>query len=272
MPAPSPITKPSRCASNGREASCGASLNPVDSALAAANAPRLTRSMAASLPPHTAMSASPQRIMRAASPSACTLAAQAVTGAPSGPLSPWRMDTCPAARLTRNDGTVNGDSRCGPRVSVVRTASAMAPNPPMPDAMTVAVRASAAASPPATASTGQPACASACCAAPNAKGMKRSILRWSLGETMASTSQPPSGSSAKLSTRPATWAGTPSATPSGRRVMPERAASRRCQASSTWLPRGETRPMPVMTTRRISRWLQGSGRRSARQGGSQWIS
>ena len=81
--------------------------------------------MAASLPPHTATSASPLRIRRAASPIACTLAAHAVTGAPNGPLSPWRIDTCPAAKLPRNDGTVNGDSRCGPRVSVVRTASAL---------------------------------------------------------------------------------------------------------------------------------------------------
>ena len=81
--------------------------------------------MAASLPPHTATSDSPLRIRRAASPIACTLAAHAVTGAPSGPLSPWRIDTCPAARLSKNDGTVNGDSRCGPRVSVVRTASAL---------------------------------------------------------------------------------------------------------------------------------------------------
>ena len=249
MPAPSPITKPSRCASNGRDACSGASLNAVPSALAAAKPPRLTRSMAASLPPHTAMSASPLRIRRAASPIACTLAAHAVTGAPSGPLRPWRIDTCPAARLTRNDGTVNGDSRCGPGVSVVRTASAIAPKPPMPEAMTVAVRARAASSPP---TIGHPAWASAWSAAPSAKGMKRSILRWSLGETTASTSQPPSGSSDKGSTRPATLAGTPSVTASGSTVMPERPASRRCQANSTLHPRGDTRPMPVMTTRRIS--------------------
>src|SRR5260221_10946503 len=48
-----------------------------------------------------------------------TLFRSAVTGAPSGPLSPWRIDTCPAARLTRKDGTVNGDRRDTPRLSVV---------------------------------------------------------------------------------------------------------------------------------------------------------
>src|SRR5258707_15580157 len=57
-------------------------------ARAAAKPPRLTRSMQASVPPHTARSASPERIRRAASPIAWTLAAQAVTGAPRGPLKP----------------------------------------------------------------------------------------------------------------------------------------------------------------------------------------
>ena len=55
----------------------------VDKARAAAKPPRLTRSMQASAPPQTAMSASPAWIIRAASPMAWTLAAQAVTGAPS---------------------------------------------------------------------------------------------------------------------------------------------------------------------------------------------
>ncbi|MDT4840871.1 hypothetical protein FQZ97_747060 [compost metagenome] len=213
--------------------------------MAAAKPPRLTRSMLASVPPQTATSASPQRIRRAASPMACTLAAHAVTGAPSGPLSPWRMDTWPAARLTRNDGTVNGDRRCGPRASVVRTASAMAPKPPMPDAMTVAVRCWSCASVGA-----QPACASACCATPRAKGMKRSILRWSLEDATVPGSQPPSGSSASVGTAPPTLAAMPSTTASGSRRRPDAPCKRRRHASSTPQPRGDTSPMPVITTRR----------------------
>ena len=200
--------------------------------------------MAASVPPHTATSASPQRIIRAASPMACTLAAQAVTGAPIGPLRLWRMDTWPAARLTKNDGTVNGDRRCGPRVSVVRTASAMAPKPPMPEAITVAVRACDRAS-----AGAQPAWAKACCAAPRAKGMKRSILRWSLGVAAVSGSHPPSGSSASVGTVPATLAAMPSTTASGKRRRPDTPCSRRRQANSTPQPSGDTNPIPVITTR-----------------------
>ena len=44
--------------------------------------------MHASVPPQTAMSASLARMRRAASPIAWIPAAQAVTGAPSGPLKP----------------------------------------------------------------------------------------------------------------------------------------------------------------------------------------
>ena len=88
MAAPSLITKPSRSVSNGREARVGWSLKWVDSACAAAKLPRLTRSMQDSAPPQTAISASPLRIIRAPSPIAWMLAAQAVTGAPTGPRKP----------------------------------------------------------------------------------------------------------------------------------------------------------------------------------------
>ncbi len=239
------MTKPSRPASKGREASSGRSLYPVERALAAANAPRLTRSMAASAPPHSATSASPERIMRRPSPRACTLAAQAVTGAPSGPLSPWRIDTCPAARLTRKDGTVKGDRRDTPRLSVVRTAWAMAPKPPMPEPMMQAVRVRSC-----SLAGCQPAWARAWSEASSASGMKRSILRWSLGETTASMSQPPSGSWAKSGTWPATWPGTSGARSSGSRLRPDAPDSSRRQANSVPRPSGETMPMPVMTTRR----------------------
>ena len=75
-------------ARHGRDARSGMSLKPDESARAAAKPPRLTRSMQASAPPQIAMSASPARIRRAASPIACTLAAQAVTGAPIAPSNP----------------------------------------------------------------------------------------------------------------------------------------------------------------------------------------
>jgi hypothetical protein len=70
--------------------------------------------MQASAPPARTMSASPLRIRRAASPMAWTLAAQAVTGAPSGPLKQCRIYTWPAARFTRKEGMVKGESRRAP--------------------------------------------------------------------------------------------------------------------------------------------------------------
>lgn len=179
-PAPSDITKPSRLRSKGREASCGCSAKPADSARAAAKQPRVTRSIAASVSPHMAISASPLLMSLAASPIACTPAAQTVTGAPSGPLKPYRMETCPAAMLARKDGAVNGDNRRGPRASVVRTASAIAPKPPTPDAMIVAVRSWSA-----TSVGCQPACTRASCAATSANSMKRSIFLAVLGRNDA---------------------------------------------------------------------------------------
>ena len=68
-------------------------------------------------------------------------AAQAVVGAPEGPVNPYRMLICPVARFGKNPGTVKGDSRRGPRASTVCTALVMAGNPPTPVAMIVAVRA-----------------------------------------------------------------------------------------------------------------------------------
>ena len=69
--APSPITKPSRRASNGREM-------PVsDTASSAAKAAFESGVSAASEPPVTTASASPASIMRAAAPIECALAAHA---------------------------------------------------------------------------------------------------------------------------------------------------------------------------------------------------
>jgi hypothetical protein len=127
--------------------------------------------MVASAPPQIAMSASPHRMRRAASPMACKLAAHAVTGVPMGPLNPWRIEIHPAARLDRKDGTVKGDRRRTPRVSVVRTASAIEWKPPMPEATIVAVRVFCC-----SVAGNQPDWATASCAAPSAKAMKRSIF------------------------------------------------------------------------------------------------
>ncbi len=69
MPAPSPITKPSRSLSNGRDARSGSSLR-VDSACMASNAATLMLVIDASVPPVMIAVASPRRIHSAASPMA----------------------------------------------------------------------------------------------------------------------------------------------------------------------------------------------------------
>ena len=87
MPAPSPITKPSRSASNGRLARSGSSLR-VESAFMAANPPTPIGVMAASVPPQIITSASPRWIRRKESPTACAEAEQAVAVAEFGPFAP----------------------------------------------------------------------------------------------------------------------------------------------------------------------------------------
>ena len=87
MPAPSPITKPSRSLSKGRLARVGSSLR-VESARMAANPPTDMAVTAASAPPAIITSASPCRIMRTESPMALALVAQAVAVAEMGPRAP----------------------------------------------------------------------------------------------------------------------------------------------------------------------------------------
>ena len=115
MPEPSPITKPSRSRSHGREARSGVSLKLVDSARAEAKPAMPSRQTAASAPPATITSASSSMIIRDASPIACAPVEHAVTTAWLGPLKPKRIETCPAARLIRLAGMKNGVTRRGPR-------------------------------------------------------------------------------------------------------------------------------------------------------------
>ena len=87
MPAPSPMTKPSRSLSQGRLARAGSSLR-VESARMAANPPTPMGVMAASAPPAIMTSASPRWMMRKESPMEWALVVQAVAVASFGPLAP----------------------------------------------------------------------------------------------------------------------------------------------------------------------------------------
>ncbi len=92
MPAPSPMTNPSRSLSNGRLARAGSSLR-VESARIAANPPTPIGVIAASDPPAIITSASPRLMISYASPIACADAVQAVHVARFGPRAPNRIDT-----------------------------------------------------------------------------------------------------------------------------------------------------------------------------------
>jgi len=70
--------------------------------------------IAASTPPAIMASAWPSLTRRNAMPIALAPAAQAVTGQLMGPLAPYRMEICPAARLGRTAGMVKGERRLGP--------------------------------------------------------------------------------------------------------------------------------------------------------------
>ena len=93
IPAPSPITKPSRRASNGREVPVG------DRACIALKQAKPNSVRVASEPPATAASASPYWIIRSAEPSACAPPEQAETMPYIWPCSPCFIDTAAAAAL-----------------------------------------------------------------------------------------------------------------------------------------------------------------------------
>ncbi len=77
---------------------------------------------------------------RKAVPMALVPAAQAVTVQLMGPLAPYRMETCPAARLGRTAGIVKGESLLGPLCSRTVCSFSMVLSPPMPEPMIVPTR------------------------------------------------------------------------------------------------------------------------------------
>src|SRR5918992_1170380 len=108
MPAPSPITKPSRRRSNGREMpdSLSASIRP--------NAAVASGVITASLPPVTTASASPQRISRSAMPIAWAPAAHADTVPNDCPRRSCFIATTPEAAFAIRSGIERGEMRSAP--------------------------------------------------------------------------------------------------------------------------------------------------------------
>ena len=107
------MTKPSRSRSHGREACCGSSFRVLN-AFIAPNPARPIGIMAASEPPATKTSASPNLIMRHDSPMALFEVAQAVTMHMFGPRIPNSIEINPLAMLLISMGMVKAETRLGP--------------------------------------------------------------------------------------------------------------------------------------------------------------
>ena len=119
MPAPSPMTKPSRSASKGRLALLGLVVAGGEGAHGGEARRRPWGVMAASRAAGDHTSASARAMILKASPMEWALVAQAVHAASFGPLAPQRMLTCPAARLTMEAGMKNGEILRGPPLKQV---------------------------------------------------------------------------------------------------------------------------------------------------------
>ena len=130
-PAPSLSTKPSRSLSNGRLARSGSSLRLL-SAFIASNPEMPSATADASLPPATNASASPNLMIRHASPMALLAVAQALTWQMFGPSRPKSMLTRPLAMLEIIMGIINGETRRGPLVMRILCWASRVDNPPMP--------------------------------------------------------------------------------------------------------------------------------------------
>ena len=98
MPAPSPITKPSRPVSQGRLAPAGSSLRRLRARAAPKPASEVGE-IGASEPPAIITSASPYSISLPASPIAWVPVLQAVTMERFGPLRPYMIDRLPETML-----------------------------------------------------------------------------------------------------------------------------------------------------------------------------
>ena len=125
-PAPSPITNPSRRASNGREIPVG------DSACIELKLPNPNGVSVASAPPTTTASASSYWIIRSAQPIACAPLEHAETTLYIWPLSPNFIDTAAAAAFGICAGIPSGDIRAGPRSRSTSCWSSIVWIPPIP--------------------------------------------------------------------------------------------------------------------------------------------
>ena len=139
MPAPSPITNPSRSASNGREAS-GDGRSVVLSAPSWRYPATSNGVRGASAPPASTRSARPSRMSWRPAPIASVPAAQAVPVTPVGPRTSSVLATAATGALVSPRGMVRGLTRAGPRAASVCSPSCNVWAPPCTQPMTAPIR------------------------------------------------------------------------------------------------------------------------------------
>mmetsp|Transcript_31966 Transcript_31966/g.107631 ORF Transcript_31966/g.107631 Transcript_31966/m.107631 type:complete len:287 (+) Transcript_31966:810-1670(+) len=241
MPAPSPMTKPPRPASNGLEACVGSSLYAVHMAFIAPNPPYMSGVMAASAPPQTTTSASPRCTARIASPMACVPAAHAETTPKFGPRQPSSMATTPDAELPSMAGIAKGETFFGPRSCMRCISASTVAMPPNADPIMTPTRSPSTPSP-----TTRPASSVAMRAAAMARCVYRSFAFAVLGvENHALASKP-------LICAPTCDWNLSTSSKHVTFVTPVSPARTRCQRSSWPTPTAVTQPKPVTTTVRSS--------------------
>src|SRR5579864_188864 len=236
IPAPSPITNPSRSASNGRTARSGSSLR-VLIAFIVQNPARLSGVSAASLPPQIIAAASSRWIVRKASPIAWPLVAQAETTETLGPFAPVAMLTMPDAMLMMIIGTKNALTRPGPRSSNTWCCSSQVLAPPIPEPMITPTRSAF------CGVIAKPASSNASRVAAIANWTNRSLRRTSLRSMYCA------GSNSLIS--PAIWVSYGDGSNAVSRRTPERPSINPVQKASLPMPIGVMTPIPVSATRLV---------------------
>src|SRR5688500_9447589 len=235
MPAASPNTKPSRPASNGREAFSGSSFR-FERAPMLASAAKATGRIADSVPPAMTTSTSPCSIMRCASMKACTPEAQAATLVITGPRILFWMLIWAAAMEGESTGTMKGLTRLPPCSMNVCWPSATSPIPPPPVFTTTAM--SSRLWSPMSSPEWSIACRPAATAICANRLMRRACLK-----SIQSFGSNPLISAAMRTSSPvgSNWLIV---------ATPETPATRLAQKVGTSLPMGVTAPSPVTTARR----------------------
>ena len=232
--AASPMTKPSRSRSKGRDAVDGSSLR-CDRTLIMANAPNVSGASGASAPPASATSTVPARIAASACPIAVAPDAHEFAFPIAGPRISRSMATFEAAAPPKTAVARVGETPRTPRVTYAACCSSPKATPPRAEPIQIPVR------PADRAAGASSAWSTAMRAAATAKALNRSSRRARRGSRWS------------LATKSSTWAamrdGKGEASKRSIVFTAERFAMTPRHSPSAPCPTGVIAPIPVTTTR-----------------------